>query len=98
MKKVMNTIGAILLASIFMTSCGSSLEGDATKIAELLCKSQQLSIKANNGDTSSISEAQEMMLEVEELKKDFGNKYENGTAKKDFENAVIKAMSKMNCK
>ena len=43
MKKVMTIFGAILFATIILTSCGGgSIESDAKKVAELQCKAQKL--------------------------------------------------------
>ena len=44
MKKIMSIFGAVLFASLILTSCGgNSIEKDAKKYAELMCKSQKLS-------------------------------------------------------
>ena len=49
----MNVIGAILFVSIIFTSCGgNSIESDAKKVADLLCKAQKLTEKAASGDAS----------------------------------------------
>lgn len=98
MKKVMKTIGVVMLTLVMLTSCGSSLEQDAKEIAELMCQSQKMSAKALSGDLSGVSESQKMILKAEKLKKKIEAKYNNKEAKIEFENAVAKAMLESDCK
>ena len=47
MKKVKTIFGELLFASIILTSCGgNSIESDAKKMSELVCKAQKLQQKA----------------------------------------------------
>lgn len=96
MKKQIVMIASVL--SIMLSSCGNSVENDAKKLATVMCKSQELAIKAKEGDNSAITESLELMKEARELKKKLGDKYEKGEAKKEFQKAVSDAISKTNCK
>lgn len=93
----MKSVATIIVASIMLTSCGSSMEGDATKLATLMCKSTELSKKAASGDMSGMKEAQTMMMELAELKEEFEERYKDKEAKKSFEKAVLKAVSETKC-
>lgn len=98
MKKQITLIASTLSLLFILTSCGSSIENDAKKLANIMCKSQELAIKAKQGDNSAMTESLELMKEARELKKKLGDKYEKGEAKKEFQKAVSNAMSKTNCK
>ena len=77
MKKIMTIFGAVLFASFILSSCGgNSIESDAKKYAELMCKSQKLASKAAAG-----SLAQEME-----------GKYKDAADYQKFTDAYLKAM------
>jgi hypothetical protein len=97
MKKVMKTIGAFMFASVMLTSCGSSIEADAKEVAELMCQSKKMSEKALSGDLSGVSESQEMMMKAEKIQEKFDAKYKGSESKKQFEEAVAKAILESNC-
>jgi len=97
MKNTLKTIGTLAITVIMFASCGSSIEGDAAKLATLMCKSTELSKKAVSGDMSGMKEAQKMMMEAAELKEELEGRYSDKKAKKEFEKAVLKAMSETNC-
>lgn len=97
MKKLMKSIGALIFASIMLTSCGNSIEGDASRLAKLICQSTELSKQVASGDMSGIKDSQKMMVELAELKEEFDTRYKNKKAKEEFEKAVAKAISESNC-
>jgi F0F1-type ATP synthase membrane subunit b/b' len=72
----MNVIGAILFVSIIFTSCGgNSIESDAKKVADLLCKAQKLTEKAASGDASVSEESTKLANEAQTLQKQLKEKY-----------------------
>ena len=58
----MTIFGAMFIVSVIMTSCGgNSIESDAKKYAELMCKATKLATegaaKAATGDMSAMTES-----------------------------------------
>ena len=98
MKKQITLISSTLSLLLFLSSCESSVENDAKKLANITCKYQELAIKAKEGDNSAMTKSLEIMKETQELKEELGDKYEKGEAKKEFEKAVLEAMSTLDCK
>ncbi len=97
MKKVMTIFGAILFASVILTSCGdSSIEKDAKKAAELQCKAQELMQKATSGDMSVMEESTKLASEVATLSKEMEEKYTSDSDKKKFAEALLKEMGNCN--
>jgi len=95
MKSLKITIG--LFATLLLASCGSSVESDAQKLADLMCKSQKISkqILAGELDANDVSKSAAFAMEAAELKEEIGVKYTSKEEKKAFEKAVLKAMK--NC-
>ena len=85
-------MGAILFASIILTSCGGSIDSDAKKVADLQCKYQKLMQKASSGDMSVLSENTKFAAEVAELTKEMEGKYTSSADKEKFSIALLKAM------
>ena len=97
MKKLMTIFGAILFASLILTSCGGgSIESDAKKVAELQCKAQQLMEKATSGDMSVMEESTKLTSEAATLSKEMEGKYTSDSDKEKFAKALLKEMG--NCK
>jgi hypothetical protein len=97
MKKRMTILGAIMIASTLLTSCGGgSIEKDAKEIAEIQCKAQKLIEKSTSGDMSLIEESTNLALESEILLKELEEKYTSDSDKKKLAAALLKAMG--NCK
>ena len=88
----MTILGAILFASVILTSCGSSIDSDAKKVADIECKSQKLMQKASSGDMSVISESTKLAAEAANLTKELEGKYSSSADKEKFEIALLKAM------
>ena len=97
MKKIMTIFGAILFASVILTSCGGgSIQSDAKKVAELQCKAQKLMQKATSGDMSVMEESTKLASEAATLSKEMEGKYTSDSDKKKFAEALLKEMG--NCK
>ena len=96
MKKLMTTLGAVLLSCMLLVGCGGSIESDAKKVADLQCKAQKLASKASSGDMSVITESSKLALEAESLVKEIERKYTSESDKEKFSKALLKAMSNCN--
>jgi ABC-type uncharacterized transport system involved in gliding motility auxiliary subunit len=97
MKRKMRIFGAILFASIIITSCeGNSIESDAKKVAELQCKSQKILHKATSVDVFVMEESAKLASEAASLSKEMERKYTSDSDKKKFAEALLKEMG--NCK
>lgn len=97
MKKSLSIFGALLMASVILTSCGGgSIESDAKKVAELQCKAQGLMQKAATGDMSVMEEANKLSAEAASLGKEMEGKYTSDSDKKKFAEALLNEIG--NCK
>jgi len=97
MKNIFTIFGAILFASLILTSCGgNSIASDAKKVADLQCKQQQLMQKASSGDMSVIAEGTELAAEVASLSNEMEGKYTSDSDRAKFAEALLKEMG--NCK
>ena len=90
--------GAILFASLILTSCGgNSIERDAKKYAELMCKAQKLAIegaeKAAAGDMSAMTENTKLMTEATSLATEMQGKYKDASDYQKFSAAYLKALA-----
>ena len=97
MKKIMTIFGAVLFASLILSSCGgNSIESDAKKYAELMCKSQKLAAegasKAAAGDMSAITESTKLISEAGSLAQEMEGKYKDAADYQKFTDAYLKAM------
>jgi predicted small secreted protein len=97
MKKTMTIFGVILFASFILTSCGgNSIESDAKKLAELMCKAQKLytegSAKAETGDMSAFKESAKIAYEAEAFANEMQGKYKDAADYQKFTTAYLKAM------
>ncbi len=93
----MKIFGAIMIASLILTSCGGgSIENDAKKVAELQCKAQKLMQKASSGDMSLVEESTKLTSEAVALQKELDGKYTSDADKEVFGKALLKEMA--NCK
>ena len=97
MKKLMTIFGAMFIVSVIMTSCGgNSIESDAKKYAELMCKAQKLvaegSAKAAAGDMSAITESTKLVSEAGSLAQEMQGKYNDAADYQKFTDAYLKAM------
>ena len=96
MKKSITVLGAVLFASLILTSCGSSVESDAKKLAELQCESQKLSEKILAGDISVTTESMNLAADAAKLAEEVKEKYTSDEEIKKFEEALMNEMG--NCK
>ncbi|MSP70160.1 MAG: hypothetical protein EXR20_07795 [Bacteroidetes bacterium] len=93
----MTIFGAILFASFILTSCGgNSIESDAKKYAELMCKAQKMATEvaaqAAAGDMSAITESTKLASEAATLSKEMEGKYTSDSDKEKFAEACLEAM------
>ena len=97
MKKLMTISGAMMIASIILTSCGGgSIESDAKKVAELQCKAKKLMQKATSGDMSVMEESTKLASEATTLSKEMEGKYTSDSDKEKFAKALLKEMGNCN--
>ncbi len=90
----MKFLGALMLSSVMLTSCGGgSIESDAKKVADLQCKAQQLAKKATSGDMSIMEESTKLATEIAALKEEIEGKYTSDDDQKKFLEALSKAMA-----
>ncbi|PHX82066.1 MAG: hypothetical protein CK539_06585 [Flavobacteriales bacterium] len=101
MKKIIFNLTAIAFVSLLLTSCGgNSIESDAKKYAELMCKAQKLATegaaKAATGDMSALTESTKLASEAATLMKEWEGKYTSDSDKKKLADAYLIEMG--NCK
>ena len=101
MKKIVFNLTAIAFVSLLLTSCGgNSIESDAKKYAELMCKAQKLATegaaKAATGDMSAMTESTKLMTEATSLATEMQGKYKDASDYQNFSAAYLKALA--NCK
>ena len=97
MKKIIFNLTAIAFVSLLLTSCGgNSIESDAKKYAELMCKAQKLATegaaKAAAGDMSAITESTKLASEAASLANEMQGKYKDAADYQKFTTAYLKAM------
>ena len=93
----MTIFGAILFASFILTSCGgNSIESDAKKYAELMCKATKLATEGATGDMSAMTESTKLMTEATSLATEMQGKYKDASDYQNFSAAYLKALA--NCK
>ena len=96
MKKLLSLFGALMIASLILSSCGGgSIESDAKRLADLECKGNQLMKKASSGDMSVLEESTKLATEAQELMKELEDKYSSDSDKEKLREAYLKA--KKNC-
>ena len=97
MKKLMTIFGAMFIASVILTSCaGNSIESDAKKSAELMCKAQKLAsegaAKAVASDMSAITESAKLASGAASFAWEMQGKYKDTADYHKFTAAYLKAM------
>lgn len=92
MKKSITVFGAMVFATLILTSCGSTVESDAKKLAELQCKSQKLSQKILAGDMSVSAESMSLAADAAKFSQEIKGKYTTDEEKKRFSEALLKEM------
>ena len=90
MKKITQIITVITFALVTLSSCSSSIESDAQKVADIQCKVQKL---INN--PSALEKSQKLMNEIKVLTQKMQGKYSSFEDKQKFAEALSKA--KANC-
>jgi hypothetical protein len=95
MKRISSLFAVLLIASFAFTACGSdssSVEADAKKYAEFMCKYQKLGERAGKGDMSVISEYSKLSTEAATLATEMQGKYKDANDLLAFNNAYTKAL------
>lgn len=87
---------AVMLVIIVFHSCGSSIERDAKKVAELQCEAEKLMQKALSGDQSVMEESKELASEAEALSQELEEKYTLESDREKFTEAFLKEMGNCN--
>jgi len=88
MKKLMTIFGAMIIASVMLTSCGgNSIESDAKKYAELSCKAQKLATEG------AYQESTKLMTEAASLATEMQGKYKDASDYQKFSAAYSKALA-----
>jgi len=94
MKKISSFFAVLLIASFAFTACGSSasIEKDAKKYADLVCKYQNLATRASKGDMSVMEEYYKLGTEATSLATEMQGKYKDAGDYKAFNEAYTKAL------
>jgi hypothetical protein len=97
MKKLLPLFGALMIASLILSSCGGgSIESDAKRVADVQCRAQKLMEKASSGDMSVLEESTKLATEAQNLSKEMEEKYTSDSEKEEFAKALLKELG--NCK
>lgn len=88
----LKTVAIVIAASLALAGCGSSVESDAKKLAELQCKAQKLAQKAASGDMSVMNESTQLAAEAATVKAEIEGKYTTAEEKAELAKAYLKAM------
>jgi predicted small secreted protein len=91
MKKLTTLFGALLLASLTLSSCGNSIESDAQRVADVACKVSTVMEKAMQGDEDAKEESEKLSEEMKSLKEEMEGKYTTEADQEEFKKAVTKA-------
>ena len=100
MKKIITNVGVLIFASVILCSCGGkSVETDAQKLADVMCKSQNLAKKRylEGGEVNmaaAMKERQKLISEAASLNQEMIKKYSNQDDYQEFTAAYIKALRK----
>lgn len=80
--------------TIILSGCGKDYSGDGKKLADLVCKAQQLQTKAasNPSDMALLGEATKLMTEQADLLKTLEAKYTE-SEKEELQRAFLAATS-----
>lgn len=86
-------VGVVTVAVMCMViaGCGSTVESDARKLADLECKARQLSAKAAAGDLSVATEMSKIGMEAAQLGAELKGKYTTTADKEAFAKAYLEA-------
>ena len=86
----------IVVTSLILFSCGSSISSDAQKVADLQCKVKELQQKALSGDSSSSEEVKEFIAKSASLVQEMNTKYASLEEKQQFQEELMKAKADCN--
>ncbi len=94
MRQLKNLAPFLYLLLIFSTSCSSSLEKDAEKIATLKCKAQHLIQKTIDGDTTALPKSIQLLKRAQNEEDAIQQRYSNIEGQKQFTEALMQALNK----
>ena len=86
----------VMALAVSALSCGSSIESDARKVADLQCEARELAKKILSGDQSAAEEAQKLSAEALRLTSELQQKYSSVEDRQKLTQALIDAAA--NCK
>lgn len=96
MKYLINVIVIIIFAAVILFRIlGNSIESDAKKLADVICKSEQLSRTRNfEVGEAAQQESQELMQEAASLNREMIKKYKDPIDYKQFTSKYSEEMNK----
>jgi len=83
----------IFVAIVSFSCSNNTIDADAKRIGDLICKAMQLMKKVPSGDESVLAESQKLSQEAEALKNELEAKYTSDSDKTKLAEAIAKAMS-----
>lgn len=92
MRKLIYFAGALIIASMIMTSCANSVESDAKEVADITCEAGKLMEKSFAGDSTAAKEMEELGAKMEALSTELQEKYKTPEEQKAFQEAYMKAL------
>jgi hypothetical protein len=93
MRNNLRKVLLVMTVCLVAIGCGSTVESDARKLAELQCKAQGLASKALSGDMSVMAESTKLSAEAAALSEELRGKYESESDKQEFARAYLKAFA-----
>ncbi|WP_298509535.1 hypothetical protein [uncultured Kordia sp.] len=88
---------AIALVSFFMVSCGSEIENDVAKLADIQCQMMGLEEKFKSGDADAMKEVKELQEKMMTMAAEFKDKYTTEEDQKKFAAAIEEAIKNQDC-
>ena len=92
MKKKMFSISALALLIAISSCTNDSMESDVRKMAQMMCKSQRLQVKAMQGDEKAQEELKDLNKEANEFGEKMKKKYEKQENNAEFEEKAEKIL------
>ena len=96
MRKILKMMGVAMFVTLLVTSCASSVESDAKKVANIQCEVQDATMRIMQGDASVQKEMQKLSSKLEKLNKEMLEKYSSLEEQNKFAKAVANALGDCN--
>ena len=96
----MTILGAFMIASVVLTSCGGGVEADAAKTCEMMCEGEEIR-KRIEGDKEEVvkdaflTEVEEWAEKAEKFGEEMKEKYKDD---EDAKNEIAAILAKCDCK